>query len=136
MTGRQMASRRERPGDLFIPVPELAALEAAHPDWRDIANSIEFNDYVRSLPAQVATLAQSDKARDVDYLLQQYKATRGNATPKAQTPTADSSITQRRQESLRQAAQPPASSTTGRKPVGKDDFDGAFAAFAARAQKR
>jgi len=124
LTQAEMARQEER---------ELAALEAAHPDWRDVANSVDFNDYVRDLPAQVAVLAQSENAKDVSYLLQQYKATRGNATQSAPgVPVADSSITQRRQEQLRQAAQPPASNTSGRKPVGKDDFDGAFAAFAAR----
>lgn len=52
---------------------ELAALERAHPDWRDTAKHEWFKEWLAHQPDDIKELANSDSAEDVSNVLDLYK---------------------------------------------------------------
>lgn len=105
---------------------EYAALEAAHPDWRDIAQSVEFADWVNTQPTPVRSLIQSKNAADAAYLLNTYKALNGQLNTE---PSHGSSVQAERNQKLRQSMSVPARRAQ-RRDIPDDDFEAAFNSFA------
>lgn len=109
-------------------------LDAAHPDWRDIAKSEDFTNWVRTLPKSIAGLYESDDASEVAFLLDHYKRT-ATQNPQESGNSEVSEIKRQREERLRSSQEPPAARSGGGRPIPKDDFESAFAAYAHRAER-
>jgi len=67
---------------------EASALAANHPDFFDIKESQEFDDWLSTLPEHVAALVDSPKSADADWLLTQYKASTFYKPPAGPAPGA------------------------------------------------
>lgn len=110
---------------------QYAALQAAHPDWQDVAGSNEFRSWLSVQPPTIQALITSDDAADAAYLIGSYKA----LAPK-KVPGEATAIKEQRKAQLQQATgvQSKATASPG---VGgaPDDFDGAFAFFAKQAER-
>lgn len=119
---------------------ETERVTEAYPEWRKTVKTPKFAEFMRSAPPQlrVNELFNSGNADDAIFLLEEFDKLHGkqdgadDGEGEPTTTESTDSITQRRQRQLQQATELPASKGTGRKPVGKDDFEGAFAAYAAR----
>lgn len=120
---------------------ETAALEARHPDWRNIAQSPDFAGWIEIQPENIQRLAQSWDARETSVVLTLFKAERMEATgqtdksqqeptkaPPAQAPKADAATDARRSQQLdggRDVRSKPAPAASGP----PDDFEAAFKYF-------
>jgi hypothetical protein len=107
---------------------QYAALQERHPDYREVAESAEFQQWLSLQPRQVQTMIDSDAAEDASWLLDAYK--RANLT--AQQQDAES-MQARRQRQLQQARS--VSGRSGRGASGQppaDDYEAAFDYYAER----
>lgn len=109
---------------------QYAALDAAHPDWKDVVRSGPFTQWLSAQPTAVQGFMNSEDARDASYLLDTYKH---NLPQSSEEPVqADPKVTEiqaQREKKLRDAQgikSRPAPGATGGIP---DDFDSAFDAF-------
>lgn len=86
ISGKQSVSHRaqsgpsQRPSELkwddlatSNPVAEEAKVELAHPGWIDLVRTNQFSTWVKSQPASVRRLTQSDRAEDAILVLDLYK---------------------------------------------------------------
>lgn len=120
---------------------QVAALDAAHPDWRDIYQSNGFHEWLDRQPEPVRRLNESDAAEDAAYLISSYKAMATMRTPGGSKESADeraARIERERRERLESNVQ-----VKGRAPRPSatdqgdgDDFDAMFKQFAKRKDKR
>jgi hypothetical protein len=117
---------------------ETQALETKHPDWRDIARSEDFRDWLEVQPQNIQRLATSWDARETSVVLTLFKAEKVETTgqtaeaPPAAVetkPTADAATGARRSQQLdggRDVRSRPAPAASGP----PEDFDAAFAYYA------
>lgn len=106
---------------------QFSMLEQEHPDYRELATSNEFKQWVATQPHPVQQMIQSEQAGDAAYLLRAYK---NDVSPGQQ---ATSELKQRREKQLRQGQTVP--SRGGRQKSNmppEEDFDAAFDFFASR----
>lgn len=122
---QQAALRQQR--EAYVQ-SQYQALEQEHPDYREVAGTQEFVDWLKQQPRQVQDITNSWDARETAYLLRLYKQDRGIG----QQQTSD--IQARRQRQLQQARSVPgrAGRSSGSQPPA-DDFDAAFDFFASQA---
>lgn len=102
-------------------------LEQQHPDWRDVAATNEFRQWVNTQPPAVQQLMGSENAADAAYLISNYKLASGVQQQQAQA------VNQRRQRQLQNAQTIP--NRGGRRTPGQpaeDDLDAAFDYFASQ----
>ena len=102
-------------------------LDQQHPDWRDVAQSKEFRQWVSTQPAPVQQLVNSDEAADAAYLVQTYKTSVGSG------PSSTDELKQRRERQLRQGQT--LTNRGGRSRTNlpaEDDFEAAFDYFASK----
>lgn len=99
---------------------EYAALEAAHPDYRDIADSADFNKWLESKPEPVKKLVESNSAADAAYLLDTFKAESGANSEQKRLQNK-----QQNRERLQANLSVP-SNRIVRREVSDDDFSSAF----------
>lgn len=114
---------------------ETAALETAHPDWRDVANSPDFAGWLEIQPENIQRLATSWDARETSVVLTLFKAERIEATglteqqgDPAPAPKADAATGVKRSQQLdggRDVRSRPAPAAS----EPPDDFDAAFKYF-------
>lgn len=107
-------------------------LEQQHPDWKDVAQSQEFRQWLSTQPAPVQQLVNSDAAPDAAYLIQSYKATTGYS---ANTYSGNDDLRAKRQQQLRSAQTVPTRGTRKTNDI-PEDFDAAFSFYADRVEGR
>ena len=113
---------------------EEAALAERYPDWRDIAQSQDFDEWVKQQPRAVQSLRSSMYAADAAYMLDLYhQHTQPRNTDAAQNSTARR-LTAKRQRALASAQETP---NHRRVPTAADesDFENAFEQFASRRER-
>ena len=104
---------------------QYQVLEQQHPDWRDVAASNEFRQWVSTQPPTVQQLMGSESAADAAYLIGNYKLASGQQQQQTQA------MNQRRQRQLQNAQTIP--NRGGRRKTGQpaeDDLDAAFDYYA------
>lgn len=116
---------------------QTSALDQRHADWREVATSQEFTDWLHRQPQGIQSLAQSDLADEVSFLMDTYKgqaATQQAAAAAEQGARNDAvgSVTAKRNKQLADAAGVP-SQRVAKKHSAVDDFEGAFNHFARKA---
>ena len=114
---------------------QFAALQAAHPDFQEVAVSSQFRSWLSAQPPTVQSLITSEDASDASYLLSTYKAIAG----KAQAPSGPSrveAIKAQRQQKLQQSAGVSSRHATNQSVGGApDDFDAAFEYFSRKGSR-
>ena len=121
---------------------EAAKLDvaAAHSDYVEIIKTNEFYDWLDARPVAIQNMFDSPVAEDAIELLNMYKQSHPDKFPPPSKSSSEPSkkaaeLEKKREQQLRTAAKvksndgPPSTDTA-------DDFDAAFAAFAAKADKR
>jgi hypothetical protein len=113
---------------------QFAALEAAHPDWRDVVQNDDFREWLRIQPSAVQQYMESEDAGEASWLVSQYKlaATTRRIDPSAQQAEA---IRASRNQRLVSSQSVPGRRVAER-PLPEDDFDAAFQAYARRLERR
>lgn len=105
---------------------QYQVLEQQHPDWKDIAKSTEFRNWLEQQPSAVSQLVESEEAADAAYLIQTFKTASAR-------PMVNDDLKQRRERQLRQGQ---TISNRGGRPKSTgpaaDDFDAAFDYFASK----
>lgn len=109
---------------------EIAALEAQHPDWQEVAVSPEFSEWLSSQPQSVQQMAASDYASDVSFVLSAFK-TQTRAQQPQERPAA-SGIAEKRKRQLESATSVPSRGSSSSTPLADDDYDAAFAYYASK----
>lgn len=115
---------------------ETRALEERHPDWRQVATSQEFANWLEVQPANIQSLASSWDARESSVALTLFKTEMAEANgqrsgaPVATAPAAPAATARRSQQldAGRDVRSRPAPATSGP----PEDFDSAFAYFEAQ----
>lgn len=102
---------------------EYAALEAAHPDWQEVAKAPEFQSWLGNQPPAVQSLMESESAADAAYLLDTYKAMNGKTAPAGD-------IKSQRQARLAASASQPRRGAPPRGDLSVSDEEAAFDYFA------
>lgn len=74
-------------------VAETQALEARHPDWREIAQSKDFQEWLVIQPPNIQGLAESWDARETSVVLTLFKTEAGVATGQTEEPRQDDKST-------------------------------------------
>lgn len=107
------------------------ALQAKHPDWREVGGSADFKGWAQSQPDDIRALADSFDAGDVSALLTLFKverdATKGAEAGDPPKP-GDQQRDDRREKQLQGGRERP-SRGAGAATGAPDEFDGAFAHF-------
>lgn len=104
---------------------QMQALESQHPDWRDVVQTEDYSEWLRSQPHSIQQLMNSTDAQDNIFLLNTFKATRAPQAP------AVNPVTSKRERQLRQAQTVPSRSTKGgQTDIADDDYEAAFDFFA------
>lgn len=108
---------------------QLAALNAAHPDWKQVKSSKGFEEWFGAQPPSVQALRKSDAAEDAAYLISAYKRDKQETSQKLDR------IERSRTERMASAV-----STRGTgnapKPTPPDDFEAAFNAYVAADERK
>lgn len=105
---------------------EFAALEAAHPDWQQIATTDEFGQWVQQQPPAIQAMANSDYSNDVSFVLSSFKAQSQTQQPQA------SGISRKREMQLAQSASLPSRGNASASTLASDDYESAFNHYAAK----
>lgn len=106
---------------------QFQILETEHPDWRDVAGTNEFREWISQQPAIVQQMVQSEEAAEAAYLMRQYKLSNQTVA------STNDVLKQKRQRQLQQGKT--LSSRGGRKTSAlppEDDYEAAFNYFAER----
>lgn len=121
---------------------ETQALEARHPDFREIAKSDEFKDWLQVQPQNIQGLATSWDARETSVVLTLFKAERLEATGQTDTTATaatdqkvDAATGKRRSQQLdggRDVRSRPAPAAS----EAPEDFDAAFKFYEAKRQAK
>ncbi|GEK48437.1 hypothetical protein HPA02_27200 [Bisbaumannia pacifica] len=101
------------------------ALEAQHPDWREVIQTPNFHAWLREQPVAVQQFTNSEEAADAAFLLQSFKLSQGQAAPQA-----NQGLQQRRQRQLQAARTVPNRGGRRRSEIPDDDEDALFDYFA------
>jgi len=109
---------------------EMAALNAEHPDWQQVASNAEFQGWVATQPIPVQQMANSDYASEVSYVLNSFKTQSQSQQPQSQP--AASGIAQKRDRQLANASTVPSRGNATSTPLAEDDYKSAFAYYAAK----
>lgn len=104
---------------------QMQALESQHPDWRDVVQTKDYSEWLRSQPHSIQQLMNSTDAQDNIFLLNTFKAARAPQAP------AVNPVTSKRERQLRQAQTLPSRSTKGgQNDIPDDDYEAAFNYYA------
>lgn len=104
---------------------QMQALESQHPDWRDVVQTEDYNQWLQTQPPSVQQLMNSTDAQDNIFLLNTFKATRAPQAP------AVNPVISKRERQLRQSQTVPSRSTKGgQNDIADDDYEAAFNYFA------
>lgn len=118
---------------------QFMLLQEDHEDYVDVLRGRPFHEWLAQQPQMVQQMAHSAQAQDVSWVLTQHKRDIGATKPAGQQVEPGSraaAIKSERERKLQQAQAPQNVRTNRPRPVARDDFDGAFAAFAAQQEKR
>jgi hypothetical protein len=138
---RQMVS--EQVGQATQPIRELqheryishqfAALEAAHPDYKDVVATDTFRSWLSAQPPQIQAFAASEDANEASYLLSTFKAITGSK-PREVSQVAE--IKEQRKAKLEAATGIQSKGATNPSVGGApDDFDAAFEFFSRKGRR-
>ena len=139
---KRIASLDAKVGQATQPIHEMqhrafvqsqyAALQAAHPDWQDVAASNEFRSWLSAQPPTIQALITSENAADAAFLIGGFKSMARKAVP-----GEASAIKEQRKAQLQQAAGVPSRSAGNPAQGGApDSFEEAFAYFSKQAERR
>ncbi len=122
--------------DERVVTAELAALEAAHPDYQAVVNSPDFYSWMDKQPDNVKGMFNSDSAREAVSFLNYYKSQSPDYQPKQssegdQSPTVDQ-IKAERQKKLSNSSTQVKGKGIAPKAEGPDDYDAAFNYYATK----
>jgi len=123
---------RKAEQDRFIQ-SQVAAIEAAHPDWDEVRNSSAFDEWVEKQPSAVQELRKSKNAADAVWMLNAFKRDSGVASPGSEEVPGSGQVAALKSKRLKQLAEGEAVQSTrrvARVSQPPDDFDQAFSAFA------
>lgn len=109
---------------------QMQELESTHPDWRDVAQSTDFIEWLNVQPDPVRAMFTSDSARDASYLVGSFKQTQ----PVVQEEQAVESSSNNRQ-ALKQAVAPRSRRTAPVTNSIPEDYEAAFDYWVDRAKK-
>jgi len=102
---------------------ELAALEAAHPDWATVVQADDFKYWMMGQPPQMHAMLKGDTAHEVGTVLSLY----GSATQVAPKHSTIDDLKARRQQQLTSAVGIPTKSGPGAGgTIPRDDWDAAW----------
>jgi hypothetical protein len=119
----QMAPIQEQAQQTYLK-SQFNILEQQHPDYKDVANSDEFNQWVANQPPSIQQLKGSNEAADAAYLLSTYKLHNGQSEQRV----AD--LAAQRTRKLNQAKAIPGRAARNKPTLSEDDFDAAFDHYA------
>lgn len=129
---KQVVGSVEADRQAEVVADQQRALEAVHPDWRDIASDPRFGEWVQGQPQKIQELAGSWDARETSVALSLFKTEMGLAASQSQgNAAAAPAATARRSAQLeggREVRSRPAPAASG----APDDFEAAFAHYAAK----
>ena len=109
---------------------EMAALEAAHPDWQQVATDNAFQEWLAAQPLPVQQMANSDYASEVSYVLDSFKTQAQPQQPQPQP--AAQGIAKKRAKQLEQSTGVSSRASASVSPLAEDDYSSAFSYYAAR----
>lgn len=109
---------------------QMQELESTHPDWRDVAQSTDFIEWLNVQPDPVRAMFTSDSAQDASYLVGSFKQTQ----PVVQEEQAVESSSNNRQ-ALKQAVAPRSRRTAPVTNSIPEDYEAAFDYWVDRAKK-
>ena len=104
---------------------EYAALQAAHPDYKQVSGSSEFVAWIKTQPTAVVGLAGSNRAADAIYVMDTFKADRQRRNEAALA-------AKKQADRQRLAASVGVRSTPSRAATPPDDYESAFEFYASR----
>lgn len=104
---------------------EYAALQAAHPDYKQVSGSPEFVAWIKAQPTAVVGLAGSNRAADAIYVMDTFKADRQRRNEAA-------AAAKKHADRQRLAASVGVRSTPSRAATPPDDYESAFEFYASR----
>ena len=107
---------------------QYAALEAAHPGWKDVVKSESFMGWLSAQPQAVQGFMDSEDASDASYLLDTYKHGQPQQ-PQAEPDPKVAEIRAQREKKLSQSQGIKSRPTPGATGGMPDDFDSAFDHF-------
>lgn len=123
---RMEQARQAQQQEAYI-TKQYQALEAEHPDYREIAGDPSFATWLQQQPRQIQEISNSWDARETAYLLRLYKQDAGGA----QQQPADIQARRQRQLQQAQSVSGRAGRSGGNQPPA-DDYDAAFDFFASQ----
>lgn len=104
---------------------QMQALESQHPDWREVVNTEDYNQWLQTQPPSIQQLMNSTDAQDNIFLLNTFKATRAPQAP------AVNPVISKRERQLKQSQTLPSRSTKGgQNEIADDDYEAAFNYYA------
>lgn len=109
---------------------QMQELESTHPDWRDVARSTDFIEWLNVQPDPVRAMFTSDSAQDASYLVGSFKQTQ----PVVQEEQAVESSSNN-QQALKQAVAPRSRRTAPVTNSIPEDYEAAFDYWVDRAKK-
>lgn len=101
---------------------QLQALESTHPDWREVAQSSGFMEWMNVQPETIRSMFNSDSAQDAAYLVGSFKQTLPRSPINEQTTSQQASNKQALNEAVTPRSRRTASTTTS----APDDYEAAF----------
>lgn len=107
---------------------EFAALKAAHPDYQQAVQDAAFHQWLRQQPPTVIDLANSTRAIDAIYVMDQFKRHTAQVQEQAKAE-------QRAQNRKRLETNVGVSGTPARVSTAPDDYEAAFGFFAAQRER-
>ena len=133
----------ERVGQATQPIREMqheryishqfAALEAAHPDYKDVVATDTFRSWLSAQPPQNQAFAASEDANEASYLLSTFKAVTGS---KSREVSQVAEIKEQRKAKLEAATGIQSKGATNPSVGGApDDFDAAFEFFSRKGKR-
>ena len=101
---------------------QLQALESSHPDWREVAQSSGFMEWMNVQPETIRSMFNSDSAQDAAYLVGSFKQTLPRSPIVEQITSQQSSNKQALNEAVTPRSRRTATTTTS----APDDYEAAF----------
>ena len=109
---------------------QVAALDAAYPDWQEIVRSEPFTQWLSAQPTAVQKFMESEDARDASFLLDTYEHSKPQ--PNRELAAADPKVAEiqaQREKKLKESQGIKSRPTPGATGGMPDDFDSAFDHF-------
>lgn len=135
--GKRVANIEKNDRKRYI-TEQVGILAHDHEDYMEVLKSAEFDAWFREQPNAVQAVGASNKASELSWLIKSFKDAKGRTQRQDQDSGGDAAaaIKAEREKRLRTSQEPAKSRGNRPKPVAKDDYDGAFAAFAAQKDRR